>query len=90
MTIKLSALFKIWNNAVFKPVFGESNIVFKLHIPNDIFSNLNDGRGGNFDFQIEPVHEISNNVACATSKASDKPAHARSLIRDFASRLSIL
>ena len=38
----------------------------------------------------EPVHEISNNVVCATSKASDQPAHMRSLIRAFASRLSIL
>ena len=39
---------------------------------------------------IEPVHEISNNVVCATRKASDQPAHTRSLIRAFASRLSIL
>ena len=38
----------------------------------------------------EPVHEISNNVVCATSKAPDQPAHTRSLIRAFASRLSIL
>ena len=38
----------------------------------------------------EPVHEISNNVVCATSKDSDQPAHTRSLIRAFASRLSIL
>ena len=38
----------------------------------------------------EPVHEISNNVVCATSKDSDQPAHMRSLIRAFASRLSIL
>ena len=38
----------------------------------------------------EPVHEISKNVVCATSKASDQPAHARSLIRAFASCLSIL
>ena len=30
----------------------------------------------------EPVHEIPNNVVCATSKASNQPA--------FASRLSIL
>ena len=37
----------------------------------------------------EPVHEISNNVVCATSKASDQPAHTRSLIRAFARRLSI-
>ena len=39
---------------------------------------------------IKPVDEISNNVVCATSKASDQPAHTRSLIRAFASRLSIL
>ena len=38
----------------------------------------------------EPVQKISNNVVCATSKASDQPAHTRSLIRAFASRLSIL
>ena len=38
----------------------------------------------------EPVHEISNNVVCATSIASDQPAHTRSLIRAFASCLSIL
>ena len=37
----------------------------------------------------EPRHEISNNVVCATSKASDQPAHVRSLIRAFASRLTI-
>ena len=41
-------------------------------------------------FKNEPVSEISNNVVCATSKASDQPAHKRSLIRAFASRLSIL
>ena len=29
----------------------------------------------------EPVHENSNNMECATSKASDQPAHTRSLIR---------
>ena len=39
---------------------------------------------------FEPRHEISNNMACASSKASDQPAHMRSLIRSFASRLSIL
>ena len=36
------------------------------------------------------VHEISNNVVCVTSKASDQPAHTHSLIRAFDSRLSIL
>ena len=41
-------------------------------------------------FTFEPQHEISNNVVCATSKASDQPAHTHSLIRAFASRLNIL
>ena len=39
---------------------------------------------------FEPQHEISNNVVCGTSKDSDQPAHMRSLIRAFASRLNIL
>ena len=39
---------------------------------------------------LEPWHEISNNVVCATSKGSDQPAHMRSLIRAFASRLNLL
>ena len=48
-------------------------------------------RSGRHVFLIfESVHEISNNVVCATSKASDQPAHTRSLIRAFASRFSIL
>ena len=38
----------------------------------------------------EPRHEISNNVVCASSKGSDQPAQARSLIIAFASRLNIL
>ena len=38
----------------------------------------------------EPVHEISKDVVCETSKASDQHAHTCSLIRAFASRLSIL
>ena len=41
-------------------------------------------------YTFETVHEISNNVVCANSKASDQPAHMRSLIRAFASCLSIL
>ena len=40
--------------------------------------------------RIELRHEISNNVEYASSKASDQPAHTRSLIRAFASRLNIL
>ena len=41
-------------------------------------------------YTYEPVHETSNNVVCATSKASDQPAHMSSLIRAVDSRLSIL
>ena len=32
-----------------------------------------------YDLKNEPVHEISNNVVCATSKASDHPAHTLGL-----------
>ena len=39
---------------------------------------------------IETVHEISKNVVCATSKASNQPEHTCSLNRAFASRFSIL
>ena len=37
----------------------------------------------------EPGHENFNNVVCAPSKASDQPAHTRSLISVFASSLNI-
>ena len=40
--------------------------------------------------RYEQRHKISNNVVFATSKASDQSAHTRSLIRAFASRLSVL
>ena len=42
------------------------------------------------EYTYWPVHEISNNVVCATSKGSDQPAHTHGLIRAFASRLNIL
>ena len=42
------------------------------------------------DRLIEPRHEISNNVVCATSKGLDQPAHMCSLIRAFASPLNVL
>ena len=40
--------------------------------------------------RIDLRHEMSNNVVCATSKASDQPVHMHSLIRAFASRLNNL
>ena len=45
------------------------------------------GGGGGTYIQNEPVHEISNNVVCVSSKGSDQPADTRSLIRAFALRL---
>ena len=38
----------------------------------------------------EPRNEISNNVVCATNKASDQPGHMGSLIRAFGSPLNVL
>ena len=43
-----------------------------------------------YNTKYEPQHEISNNVVCATSKASVQPAHMHSLISAFAGRLNIL
>ena len=40
--------------------------------------------------ELSQCMRFSNNVVCATSKVSDQPAHTHSLIRAFASRLSIL
>ena len=42
-----------------------------------------------FELLFEPRQDISNNVVCVTSKASDQPAHTGSLIRAFASLLNI-
>ena len=61
----------------------KSSLVFKHSLSMSIISFL-------MYYIIEPVDEISNNAVCATSKASDQPAHMRSLIRAFASRLRIL
>ena len=66
--------------------FTQAIICFKesahiLHSDQQLFYTLP---------QLEPVRQITNNVVCATSKASDHPAHTRSLIRALASRLSII
>ena len=49
------------------------------------FLSLKGGCNGSSD----STH-VKNNVVCATSKASDQPAHRRSLIGAFARRLNIL
>ena len=38
----------------------------------------------NRNLLYEPQHEISNNVVCADTKASDQPAHICNLIKAFA------
>ena len=65
--------------------------IFFLFFKNTV-KNSNSGKHftGTRTGLYELRHEISNNVACATSKGSDQPAHTRSLIRAFASRLNIL
>ena len=52
-------------------------------------TNISDGVKGQGQnaYNNEPRHGISNNVVCATSKASDQPAHTRSLIRAFCESL---
>ena len=58
-------------------VFHQGLYTVCLHIINLLRKNY------------EPVHEISNNLVCATSKGLDQPADTRSLIRTFARRLNI-
>ena len=57
----------IWNWE--SPETGENNCTFKSNMPR-------------YSIKFEPWHEISNNVVCTTSKASDQPAHTRSLITE--------
>ena len=81
-TKKRSSFFRP-ASCLFSYLFGTSTSLHdttKEHLQRSVKS----------DNIIEPVHEISNNVVCATSKASDQPAHTCSLIRAFACRLSIL
>ena len=70
-----------------------NNIVLALNLTDFVFIlqiDFKKLKSVEHENRFEPLHEISNNVVCATSKASDQPAHTRSLIRAFASRLSIL
>ena len=64
----------------------EPRLIFYL----DYFSALVSGLLQTRLEKYEPRHVISNNVVCATSKGLYQPAHRRSLIRAFASRLNIL
>ena len=73
----------------------EDYLVVQTHKPYQIDCvciGNSETRGSKWDnkenvYIYDPRHEISNDVVYATSKASDQPAHTRSLIRAFASRL---
>ena len=61
-----------------KPLFLLSSSLDKINLPcNFTLVKLK-------TIKFEPVHEISNNVVCVTSNASDQPAHMRGLIRAIA------
>ena len=69
-----------FDTLIFRAILeGENLHLIKIHMYKQLKEDNN-----------QPWHEISNNVVCATSKGSDQPAHTRSLIRVFASRLNIL
>ena len=71
--------------------FKNFHILLRLHTDDNDTIDLIDFKAHEMTFVIkQSQHEISNNVVCATSKASDQPAHTRSLIRALASRLNIL
>ena len=61
-----------------------------LELAFEGLASINEVKEVLIHIRFEPVHEISDNVVCGTSKASDQPAHMRSLIRAFARRLNIL
>ena len=75
------------HNILTRPLLGE--VLFEKIILT-LFWSFNFPCFQRIKKPFEPVHEISNNVVCATSKTSDHPAHTHSLIRAFAIRLSIL
>ena len=65
--------------------------IFQEHMATRRYSFSKEVWIWRFFFRYEPLlHEISSKVVCAASKGSDQPAHTRSLIRAFASRLNIL
>ena len=76
---KVPSHFRPTSETPFKWLFADGPIAVRFQVLTGVYI-----------FLYEPVHEVSNNVVCVTSKAPDQPANTRSLIRAFASRLSIL
>ena len=79
-----------FRKSFFFKVYDTNSLLSKTFIESVGFFNMARCSGKYGELRNEPVHEIANNVVCATSKASDQPAHMRSLIRAFACRLNIL
>ena len=68
------------SEALHSPFFAilyDKSTEWKTYSSKAIFSAFEYRTGGSV---YEPLHEISNNVVCATSKGSDQPAHTPSLI----------
>ena len=52
-----------------------------MYLPSGgVFCKCHKGLASVVSLLLDPRHEISSNVVCATSKGSDQPAHTRSLI----------
>ena len=81
---------KYWLNFFFWVYIYSATVVVTLADPQWRFRSACIPEQCNKDRLFEPGQEIPNNVVCATSMASDQPAHTRSLIRAVASRLNIL
>ena len=69
----------------------EHHMAVKLPIEYELeFLSFNGSCTGSSESRFEPRHEISNNVVCTTSKASNQPAHTPSLIKALAIHLNIM
>ena len=78
---------RVNNQNIYKMSFLFDDQFYFIHIVLSAYVLMNNNTCDIFN---SASREISNNVVCATSKASDQHAHTRSLIRAFASRLNIM
>ena len=62
--------------------FLSINLIFKIRFQDDLSDQRRQSVVSTYANKFEPQLEISNNVVCATSKASDQLAHVRSLITE--------
>ena len=86
-----SVIILLQTRSVFNLIYSYINIICKtcdITVETLSHQRRNDKKGANSGIN-EPRHEISKNVVYVTSKGSDQPAHTRSLVKAFASRLNI-